>query len=77
MRDRSRWLAAFLLGLLIGALIALLELGWPGALGVGLVVGLMASAFVRFVWPGLAGGWRWFGQASPEERKDAFWRYWP
>jgi hypothetical protein len=36
------------------------------------VVGEIATAFVRFLWPGLVGSWRWFSQASPDERRDAF-----
>ncbi len=33
--------------------------------------------FVRYIWTNLSGGWAWFRNASPQERKEAWWRYWP
>jgi hypothetical protein len=32
---------------------------------------------LRYVWTNLRGGWAWFRDASPQERKEAWWRYFP
>jgi hypothetical protein len=29
------------------------------------------------IWTQMRDGWRWFRQADPDEKKEAFFRYWP